>query len=108
MVRYQGAEKGNKNHVVQQQIDFVTILFGQAIDIYDGLPDLYIITPFVSVDRALKYAIRQVITTKLPQIDSQDIMDWLKENCGTIHTFQGKEANEVLLGHETEKVQQNG
>jgi len=38
-----------------------------------------------------------VIQRKLPQTDRQDIADWLQENCGTIHTFQGKEASEVLL-----------
>ena len=26
-----------------------------------------------------------------------DVNNWLKDNCGTIHTFQGKEASEVLL-----------
>ena len=92
-----GREKGNKNHTVQKQIDVAVNLFTQAMDVYSGLPDLYIITPFTSVEAALKEAIRPVIKRKLPKMDSQDITDWLKENCGTIHTFQGKEANEVLL-----------
>ncbi len=92
-----GTEKGNKNHTVAQQIDVVTKLISEAIEIYGGLPDLYIITPFTSVEQALKSAIRLVIKRKLLQLDSQDIADWLKNNCGTIHTFQGKEANEVLL-----------
>lgn len=92
-----GPEKGNKNHAVQQQIDAVVNLFIQAIDIYGGPPKLYIITPFTSVDQALKKAIYSVVKKTLPQIDLQAITDWLSENCGTIHTFQGKEANEVLL-----------
>jgi len=92
-----GTEKGNKNHVVQEQVEAVTKLFAQAIDVYDGLPDLYIITPFTSINAVLKGAIRAVIKNKLPKMYAQDIADWVNENCGTIHTFQGKEANEVLL-----------
>ncbi len=93
-----GVEKGNKNHAVQQQLDVVITQVEKAIDVYAGLPDLYIITPFTSVDRALKNAIRPVIKRRLSsQVDVKDIDGWLNENCGTIHTFQGKEANEVLL-----------
>ncbi len=92
-----GVEKGNKNHAVQQQLDVVISLVKKAIDVYAGLPELYIITPFTSVDRALKKAIHSVIKGKLPKVDVKDIDGWLSENCGTIHTFQGKEASEVLL-----------
>jgi len=92
-----GTEKGNKDHSVQQQTDAVVGLLTQAIYVYGSLPDIYIITPFTSVEYALKYAIRSVIKNQLPQLDENEINDWLKENCGTIHTFQGKEANEVLL-----------
>lgn len=90
-------EKGNKNHAVQQQIDFVAKLFWKAMDVYDGFPNLYIITPFTTVEQALKNAIRPIIKKRYPKMDFQEINIWLKENCGTIHTFQGKEANEVLL-----------
>ena len=46
----------------------------------------------------MKNAIRPVIKRRLSsQVDVKDIDGWLNENCGTIHTFQGKEANEVLL-----------
>jgi len=30
-------------------------------------------------------------------MDLHAIHNWIDESCGTIHTFQGKEANEVLL-----------
>lgn len=92
-----GKEKGNKDHSVQQQIDVLVSLLTEAIDIYAGLPDIYIITPFTSVEHALKQVIRPLIKKHLPHLDEQMISDWLKDNCGTIHTFQGKEANEVLL-----------
>ncbi len=92
-----GKEKGNKDHAVPQQIELVANLFTQAIDVYDGRPDLYIITPFTSVDTALKKALQPLMRRVLPRMDIQDSSNWLKEHCGTIHTFQGKEASEVLL-----------
>lgn len=30
-------------------------------------------------------------------IKNEKIEEWVKEHCGTVHTFQGKEANEVIL-----------
>ena len=38
-----------------------------------------------------------MLRRKLPQLEAEDLRQWLKENCGTIHTFQGKEADEVLI-----------
>lgn len=92
-----GSEKGNKNHTVPQQIEAVVDLFLQSLDVYCGLPDIYIITPFTSVNMELKDAIRPLIKREIPYMDLEHISSWLKEHCGTIHTFQGKEANEVLL-----------
>lgn len=92
-----GAENGNKDHAVREQVQLAAHLLEQGIEAYGGLPDLYIITPFTSVERALKDVFRSVIRQKLPNASTQDVTDWLKKNCGTIHTFQGKEAAEVLL-----------
>lgn len=92
-----GKEKGNKDHTVPQQIEVVSKLLNQAIDVYGGLPSLYIITPFTSVARALKTELRRLVKSKLSNINPQELTDWLDASCGTIHTFQGKEADEVLL-----------
>jgi hypothetical protein len=90
-----GREIGNKNHAVHEQINCVINLIG----LHGDLPDLYIITPFTSVNAELKRALRPLIESKLPQGEEnyKKANDWLNQNCGTIHTFQGKEANEVLL-----------
>ncbi|WP_283606893.1 DEAD/DEAH box helicase [Faecalispora anaeroviscerum] len=92
-----GAEKGHKNHSVKEQTDKLVNLFVKAIHIYQGLPELYIITPFTSVAYAIQRTLLPLIQKELPELDELIIKDWLKKNCGTIHTFQGKEANEILL-----------
>lgn len=95
----QGTEKGNKDHSVQQQINFTVKLVEQAIKIYGEFPDLYVITPFTTINTTLKNALKPLFNKKSQQVnsDENEKKDWLKSNCGTIHTFQGKEANEVLL-----------
>ena len=92
-----GAENGNKDHAVREQVQLAAHLLERGIEVYGGFPDIYIITPFTSIKRALKKALRLVIRRKLPQANTQDVTDWLQKSCGTIHTFQGKEAAEVLL-----------
>ena len=92
-----GDEVGNKNHTVPRQIEYVTSLMEKAIDQFEGLPNLYIITPFTSVKRSLEQKLRPLLKRWFPDMDAKAVDDWLSENCGTIHTFQGKEANEVLI-----------
>ena len=92
-----GAEIGGKNHTVPDQIDLVIYLIQKAIAQFGGLPDIYIITPFTSVKRSLEQKLRALLRKLLPEMDLHAIHNWIDESCGTIHTFQGKEANEVLL-----------
>ena len=92
-----GKETGNKNHTVPAQIALVVSLMKEATIRLGELPDVYIITPFVSVKRSLDQQIRVLIKSIRPEMDAADISGWLDERCGTIHTFQGKEADEVLL-----------
>ena len=92
-----GTEAGNKNHSVKQQTDKLVELVLNAIHIYKGLPELYIITPFTSVANAIRSALLPIIKNELPELENLSIKNWLQTNCGTIHTFQGKEANEVIL-----------
>lgn len=90
-------EVGNKDHSVPSQTELVGQLISKAIIQLNGFPDLYIITPFKSVERSLKKKLLQVLRKLLPDISLESIKRWIDDNCGTIHTFQGKEANEVLL-----------
>jgi len=100
-----GEEIGGKNHTVPAQIDLVAQLLEKAATQFDSLPNLYIITPFITVKHALEQKLRPLLKRLLPDIDKDETNKWLEENCGTIHTFQGKEADEVLLvlGCDTQK-----
>ena len=93
----EGNENGNKDHTVPAQINLVVNLIEKAFKQFDGLPDIYIITPFTSVKNSLTRDLRKMLRRYLPETANADIDEWLSENCGTIHTFQGKEANEVLI-----------
>ena len=92
-----GNEIGGKNHTVPGQIDLAARLMDKAVAKFGGLPDIYFITPFTSVRRSLMQRLRPLLKSRLPEMDVGAIDDWLDSNCGTIHTFQGKEANEVLI-----------
>lgn len=92
----EGYEKGRKNHSVLEQTKMAENLLTTAIKKLGGMPSLYIITPFRSVSSDLKETLRSVLKGNTDLSDGE-IKDWLDEHCGTIHTFQGKEANEVLL-----------
>ncbi|WP_254595562.1 AAA domain-containing protein [Achromobacter deleyi] len=57
-------------------------------------PDIYIITPFRIVANELRQLLRQ--EEALFKTFNVDMNAWLKERVGTIHTFQGKEAEAVI------------
>ena len=92
-----GLEKGNKNHTVQQQIDLAEKIFEKAIVVHCELPDLYLISPFTTVAHALSETLRRIISKRFPNMEKSEIYDWIEKHCGTVHTFQGKEASEVLF-----------
>jgi len=92
-----GASIGKKNYSVAAQTEFVAQLIQKAVGVYQGLPPVYIITPFNTVKNALHESLKVVLKLSLPALTEDSIQKWLAENCGTIHTFQGKEADEVIL-----------
>ncbi len=75
----------------------------------DGLPDLFLISPFKSVAEALIKALidcadlwaqpRAASGAELGSglVDEPSLSAWLKERVGTVHTFQGKECETVVL-----------
>lgn len=58
-------------------------------------PDIYVITPF----RAVASGLRQRLRNQAPLLRELGVMaigEWLRDRVGTVHTFQGKEAEAVV------------
>ncbi|WP_290219112.1 AAA domain-containing protein [Kaistella yonginensis] len=94
--------KGNiqGRHFVQEQADIIKELLINEINFIEGLPDIFIITPFSEISYSLnsflfKHLINEV--KKFKEIDSEEMGQWLKSHIGTVHTFQGKQAEGVIL-----------
>ena len=94
--------KGNVEgrHFVQEHANKIKEILTNEIEITKGLPDIFVITPFSEIGHQLnsflfKYLINEV--KKYKEIDSAEMGDWLKSHIGTVHTFQGKQAEGVIL-----------
>jgi hypothetical protein len=70
-------------------------LLARALEVRLAVPDLFFITPFRLVAHNLRRLLpsRPGIRDKLPESPWK----WAQERVGTIHTFQGKEAEAVVL-----------
>ncbi|MFC3932560.1 DEAD/DEAH box helicase [Streptococcus dentapri] len=107
-VQIRGNERGKKDHFVKEQgkkvIEMLECAFANQTNTSklsqnSNGPNLYIISPFKTVIDGLRKDIRnhtknnpESALVKFGKIDS-----WLADNLGTVHTFQGKEANEVIF-----------
>lgn len=102
-----GDENGNRDHYVVRQGEEVCQILEQAFQKSEN-PNLYIISPFTSVVRGIKKAIGSYCSShrESSMAKNHDLGDWMDTNIGTVHTFQGKEANEVifLLGCDNKKA----
>jgi hypothetical protein len=74
--------------------DVVVHLLDKLADAGIQQPDIYVITPFRIVAQELRRRIGQ--EPGLLQRLGVDGEDWLRNRVGTIHTFQGKEAEAVI------------
>lgn len=87
-------------HFVKNQAEIIKNILINEISIIKKLPDIFIITPFSEISYQLnsflfKYLINEV--KKHKPIDSVKMGLWLKSHIGTVHTFQGKQAEGVIL-----------
>ncbi len=91
-----GKETNKHNHYVKEQAEKVwEILFEIFGRDNNKDPSVFVITPFKSVEKGIK----QFISDKANSIGNNQLADWkvLNKHIGTIHTFQGKEADEVIF-----------
>lgn len=113
-----GFERGNRDHYVDAQGDRVYEIVKDAFDKAvaraekkaresgksEGLviPSLYIISPFKTVVRGLQ---DRLLSARTEVADKDAWQYFAKHNIGTVHTFQGKEAHQVVfvLGCDTRR-----
>ncbi|GKX65857.1 DEAD/DEAH box helicase [Inconstantimicrobium mannanitabidum] len=90
-----GISSGGKSHYVPEQGEITYEKIKECI-VDSTLPNLYVISPFTTVVNGLKVRIRE-LKNEFDFIDSQYLEKWIKKSIGTVHTFQGKEADIVII-----------
>lgn len=68
-------------------------------------PNVFVITPFTAIKRVLCSRVK--IGLKNEMISDEDLSKWVDRSIGTVHTFQGKEADKVYFVTGTDD-KQNG
>lgn len=95
-----------KHFVLEQAekiLEQIVPLFKKTIEEKKEAPSLFIITPFRSVKAGLIkwFSKDERLCNQIdPDMDKEKkdtIKDWMHKNIGTIHTFQGKEADRVII-----------
>jgi len=82
----------NGKHFVLEQAEVVLEIINSEIKLTGGLPNIFIISPFGEVCSKLKTFLQNKIC-----FTNEDVSIWLKSSVGTVHSFQGKEADGVIL-----------
>ena len=91
-----GQEVGNGDHYVKKQGEKIIKIIkdcieNREIDVFENSKNLYVISPFTSVINELKKDIKEAFKNEVK------INEWCNNCLGTVHKFQGKEANSVIL-----------
>ncbi len=95
--------KTSKRQEVPEQTQFIVNLLTRLYELDGKLPELYIITPF----KAIKTELIHSIESKWPRQQKRpNLKNWCQKRIGTMHTFQGKEEDTVImvLGADQEHV----
>ena len=93
-----GQEKGSGNHYVKEQGEKIIEIIkdcieNRGIDVFENSKNLYVISPFTTVINGLKNDIKKIFKDE----DKKKIITWCDNCLGTVHKFQGKEADSVIL-----------
>jgi superfamily I DNA and/or RNA helicase len=82
-----------KDHYVKAQGGKAIELILQAFSKTEGIPNLYVISPFITVKNGLKKELNNSPACR----NNRRIQTWAETHIGTVHTFQGKETDEVIF-----------
>jgi len=87
--------------VVPEQIAFVVELIGWLYQRDQALPPLYVISPFKAIRQELHDALHaydwKSVSTTGKALTQRELGAWLRSSVGTVHTFQGKEQDTVVM-----------
>lgn len=91
-----GNEKStsSKNHYVPEQGEKALKIISAGVEKYNGIPDLFVISPFTSVISEIRESVKERMKNTKYRKEAEI---WCDKNCGTVHKFQGKEAAEVIF-----------
>ncbi len=95
--------KGNveNKHFTKEQATVVGNILVEEINAGEKLPDVYVITPFKEISQELRKFLKESIPYqyegKSPTESKAAFSKWINSRVGTIHTFQGKQADGVIL-----------
>ena len=79
-----------------EERDFMQGMIMKALDQLDGVPDFYVISPFkIVAQNAFRLLNSKAAMFKAKGIENP--YQWLQKRVGTVHTFQGKEADTVIF-----------
>ena len=103
-INVDGKERGNKDHFVEAQGERACVILEKAFSKAES-PRLFVISPFTTVVRGMKKYIKDYKAARPESSLSRCDGAWMNTHIGTVHTFQGKEADEVifLLGCDSSK-----
>ncbi len=83
----------DKNHFVETQGRKAWELIWKAFQLTEGMPSLFVITPFTTVRDGMKRMVR----SRKEYHEDKRLAEWADKCIGTVHTFQGKEADQVIF-----------
>lgn len=97
-----GKEVGAQNHFVPEQAEYIFHILQKSFQNYAEIgkePDIFIISPFKTVAGGMKSYISKHKEELAGPIasDGGKLTAWMNTHIGTVHTFQGQGAQEVIF-----------
>ena len=96
-IKVRGRFSGTR-HWIPEEGEAVMKLLKHMCSLQPELPNVYIISPFRNVVAELRKLLRFSKERWMPQgLPDAEVAKWISNSVGTIHTFQGKQADGVIL-----------
>ncbi|MRV87438.1 ATPase, partial [Staphylococcus aureus] len=103
-VKGNAAQKQFLNEHVDKVVGLLADDWIEAIKEGKNEPSSFVIAPFSAVQQQIKRMLKQQLPTRI-DIERTKINQWVDKSIGTVHTFQGKEAQKVYFVIGTDNTQ---